>query len=80
MSRTPFVLPDLGVAGWPVKATAWFAPVGGQVIEGDRLLEVTVGDATVDLPAPCSGRLLEQTVREHEPLKQGQVLAWLQPE
>lgn len=78
--QVPFSLPDLGCGPWAVVATTWLAPVGGRVIEGDRLLEVTVGDAVVDLPAPASGRLVQKCVREDETLSVGQLLGVIELE
>ena len=43
------------------------------MVEGERLLEIVAGDATVDLPAPASGVLVEQRVGEDDQLTDGQV-------
>jgi pyruvate/2-oxoglutarate dehydrogenase complex dihydrolipoamide acyltransferase (E2) component len=58
--------------GWPGRAD--------RVVEGDRLVEVTAGDVTVDLAAPASGVLVERCVRTDERLTVGQVLARIRPE
>ena len=39
---------------------------GGEVWEGDRLVEVLVGPATFDVPAPATGRLAEIRGREDD--------------
>jgi pyruvate/2-oxoglutarate dehydrogenase complex dihydrolipoamide acyltransferase (E2) component len=75
-----FHLPDLDLAGASVVASAWHASVGQKVLEGDRLIEVTAGDVTVDLTAPASGILLERCVKIDDPLQTGQVLARIQPQ
>ena len=67
-------LPDLGVGGVPIFASQWLVEAGRRVTEGDRLLEVLAGSATVDLPAPKSGILREKLVVEDDPLTVGQAL------
>jgi 2-oxoisovalerate dehydrogenase E2 component (dihydrolipoyl transacylase) len=74
----PFVLPDLGTGAAPITATAWLAQLRGRVIEGDRLLEVMVLDAVVDIPAPASGRLVERRVSEDDGLRPGDVLGLIE--
>ena len=52
------VLPELGTGpDVPIIVSHWFAERGDEVWEGDRLVEVLVGPATFDVPAPTSGRL-----------------------
>lgn len=70
--RAPILLPDLGAA--PVTLSAWFADMGEQVFEGDRLVEVLVAGATFDVPAPATGRLVEQRAFPSDRLAPGQVL------
>jgi pyruvate/2-oxoglutarate dehydrogenase complex dihydrolipoamide acyltransferase (E2) component len=71
-------LPDFDLPGVPVIACVWHAAVGDRVVEGDRLLEVTAGDVTIDLAAPASGILAERCVRVDDRLIVGQVLARIQ--
>lgn len=59
----------------PVVASVWLVELGAAVVEGERLLEVVAGAATVDLPSPASGTLAEVFVAEDEPLAVGQLLA-----
>ena len=70
--QTPILLPDLGLAN--VTASIWLAKRGDEVTEGDRLLEVLADGVTVDLPAPCNGRLIKTLVNEDDPLAVGQLL------
>ena len=79
MSVAELFLVDLDLPGVPIIASVWHAKVGQRVVDGDRLLEVTAGDVTVDLSAPASGILAEQCVRTDELLKVGQLLARIQP-
>lgn len=71
-------LPDFDMPGVPVIACVWHTAVGERVVEGDRLLEVTAGDVTIDLAAPASGILAERCVRIDDRLTVGQVLARIQ--
>jgi pyruvate/2-oxoglutarate dehydrogenase complex dihydrolipoamide acyltransferase (E2) component len=73
-------LPDLDLSNIAVTVSAWHAKTGHRVVEGDRLIEVTAGDVTVDLAAPASGILAEQCVKIDEHLTVGQLLARIQPE
>ena len=72
------VMPDLGMGEQQVLTSLWLVEVGGEVSEGDRLLEVVCGVVTVDLPAPASGVLIEQLVGEEEPVAAGQLLATIE--
>ena len=70
--RAEIRLPDLGAA--PVVLSVWFADPGDLVYEGDRIVEVRIGAATFDVPAPATGRLAEQLLLPDDPLQPGQVL------
>jgi pyruvate/2-oxoglutarate dehydrogenase complex dihydrolipoamide acyltransferase (E2) component len=70
--RADVVLPELGTG--PAVLSAWFADVGEWVYEGDRLVEVLLGGATFDVPAPATGRLAEQRARPNQAIATGQVL------
>jgi pyruvate/2-oxoglutarate dehydrogenase complex dihydrolipoamide acyltransferase (E2) component len=69
---TAIILPDLGAG--PATLSTWFADVGDPVYEGDRLVEVLLEGATFDVPAPATGRLVEQRALRSERLHAGQVL------
>ncbi len=75
---TELAFPDLDLPDTPVTVTVWHAAVGQHVVEGDRLIEVTAGDVTVDLSAPASGILIERCVRTDDRLSIGQILARIQ--
>jgi pyruvate/2-oxoglutarate dehydrogenase complex dihydrolipoamide acyltransferase (E2) component len=68
----PVVLPDLQAG--PARLSVWFADPGDVVYEGDRLVEIVVGGATFDVPAPASGRLVEKRSLPRDPLQAGQIL------
>jgi pyruvate/2-oxoglutarate dehydrogenase complex dihydrolipoamide acyltransferase (E2) component len=67
-------LPDLGLPGHEATVSLWLVEPGSEVVEGDRVVEVLVANATVDLPAPASGVLEESFVDEDEPVAAGQLL------
>lgn len=72
------ILPDLGTGpDEPIVVSHWFAARGEEVWEGDRLVEVIVGPATFDVPAPRSGRLKEIRGREDDRVAPGAVLGLL---
>lgn len=73
--RHVLTLPELGAGEMPITASLWLVEVGQEVTEGDRLLEVCFGAASVDLPAPASGILVETLVIEDDELSVGQALA-----
>ena len=67
MRLVAVILPDLGTGpATPIIVSYWYAARGETVWEGDRLVEVLVGPATFDVPAPATGRLAEIRVREDD--------------
>ncbi|MGZ5997409.1 MAG: biotin/lipoyl-containing protein, partial [Isosphaeraceae bacterium] len=58
----------------PIVVSYWFAARGESVWEGERLVEVLVGPATFDVPAPATGRLVEIRLREDDPILPGAML------
>ncbi len=72
------ILPDLGTGpDEPIVVSYWFAARGEEIWEGDRLVEVLVGPATFDIPAPTSGRLAEIREREDVRVEPGAILGFL---
>jgi pyruvate/2-oxoglutarate dehydrogenase complex dihydrolipoamide acyltransferase (E2) component len=76
--RVPLVLPDLGLSDYPITTSMWLVERGRRVAAGERLLEVLAGCATIDLPSPADGVLVEQLVGEDEPVRTGQVLGMIE--
>ena len=69
------ILPELGTGpDEPIVVSHWYAGPGDEVWEGDRLVEVLVGPATFDVPAPASGRLAEIRGQEDDRVGPGAVL------
>ena len=77
--RVQLVVPSLGLGGMPLALSSWLVPEGAVVIEGDRVVELVCGGATIDLEAPVSGRLVVQLVEEDEGVATGTVLAEIVP-
>jgi len=76
--RVPIELPDLGVSR--AVLSLWYARVGDRVFAGDRVAEVLIPGATVDVPAPADGVLAAQAVLANDPLVAGQVIGEIQEE
>jgi pyruvate/2-oxoglutarate dehydrogenase complex dihydrolipoamide acyltransferase (E2) component len=69
------ILPNLGTgSGQPIVVSHWYAARGDSIWEGDRLVEVLVGPATFDVPAPTTGRLAEIQGDEDDRVEPGSVL------
>ena len=75
MSRHYLILPELGIDDQPIVVSLWLIEEGSRVAAGNQVLEVLAGAATVDLPAPADGLLIETLVGEDEPIRVGQRLA-----
>lgn len=74
--RKPVVMPEVGAAEAVV--SAWFVQPGERVYAGDRLVELLLGGATVDVSAPASGVLREKAVLPDQRVTPGQVLGYLE--
>jgi pyruvate/2-oxoglutarate dehydrogenase complex dihydrolipoamide acyltransferase (E2) component len=73
----PIVLPDLGTH-W-VTLSAWYVHPGERVYAGDRVAEVLIPGATVDIAAPIDGVLMERQVGVDQRLSPGSILGYLSP-
>ena len=76
--RKPIVMPELHAAAPLV--SVWFVSPGERIYAGDRLVEILIAGATIDLPAPATGRLIERNVLSDEPVAPGQVLGYIEEE
>ena len=74
----PITLPELG--SFPVMFGLWHVGVGERVLEGERVAEVRIRGAVVDLPAPATGTLAEQFARPLDTLHTGQTLGTVSAE
>lgn len=68
-------MPDCGLVGMPLRISLWLVPEGADVLEGDRVVELIAGGATIDLESPVSGRLTTQLAEEDEVVAPGTVIA-----
>jgi pyruvate/2-oxoglutarate dehydrogenase complex dihydrolipoamide acyltransferase (E2) component len=73
-------VPELGMGSVPVAVSVWLVAEGQPVVEGDRVVELVCGGATVDLEAPVTGRLVRQLVDEDERVTTGMPLATFEAE
>ena len=77
MNGTPLTLPDFGLGDQPIVLTLWLVKRGSRVAEGEPLVEVPAGAATVDLPSPADGVLAEKSASAGDVLAVGQQLAMI---
>jgi pyruvate dehydrogenase E2 component (dihydrolipoamide acetyltransferase) len=78
MNGTPLTLPDLGLDNEPIVLTLWLVKRGSRVTEGEPLVEVLAGAATVDLPSPADGVLADKSAAAGDVLAVGQQLATIE--
>ena len=76
--QAEIIMPRLGAD--LMVLSVWFADVGEEVFEGDRLIEVVVGGATFDVPAPFTGKLIEKRALPNDMLETQQILGILELE
>ena len=74
MRDRPILLAELDLPGVPLTVIAWFARVGEKVMEGDRLLEILAGEASIEIDSPATGILAEKRVDVDDCVQVGQVL------
>jgi len=80
-THVPLLMPDLDLS--PLQAvtvSCWLIPLGRELCEGDRLLELSAGEVLVDLSAPATGKLAQKYVSEGELVRADQVLGVIQAE
>ena len=73
--ETPITMPELGTP--QAELSLWFVELGVRVEEGERLLEILAGAATVDISAPTSGRLVKRCALPPDRVLPGQVLGYI---
>ncbi len=73
----PIMLPDLELPHARLTVVAWLVRVGERVVEGDRLLEINAGEASLEIDSPASGILAEKRVDVDDLLAPGQVLGMI---
>lgn len=71
-------LPDLGTA--TARVSLWHVRVGDRVYKGDRLVEVLIPGAVIDIPAPATGLVRERTALPNDTITPGQTLGQIDAE
>jgi len=80
MSRYVFKLPDLGEGTVDAEIVSWRVKPGDTVAEDDPLVEVMTEKATVEVPAPVSGRIVSVRGEPGEKVPVGSELAVFETE
>lgn len=71
-------LPGLGEGITKATISYWYAEEGATVVEGSELVEVSTDKATFNVPAPCSGNVVEIVAHEGDEVEVGSVLATIE--
>ncbi len=74
MPRYEFRLPDIGEGLAEAEISRWLVSVGDHVVEDQPVLEMTTDKATVEIPSPGAGVVVERLAEEGEIVKTGTVL------
>jgi len=77
---TNVVLPALGEGIEKATVSYWYFKEGDKIKEKEDLVELTTDKATFNLPAPCSGILVQIIFHEGESVNIGEVLATIEEE
>jgi len=80
MARFEFKLPDIGEGLAEAEVAKWLVGVGDQVTEDQPVVEMMTDKASVELPSPGSGTVVEQRAAEGDVVKVGGVLYVLETE
>jgi len=74
MARYEFRLPDIGEGLAEAELAKWLVGVGDRVSEDQPVVEMMTDKASVELPAPGAGVVVEQRAAEGDVVKTGAVL------
>jgi pyruvate dehydrogenase E2 component (dihydrolipoamide acetyltransferase) len=80
MGRFEFRLPDIGEGLAEAEVAKWLVAVGDRVNEDQPVVEMMTDKASVELPSPGTGVVVEQLVAEGDVVKTGAVLYVLETE
>jgi pyruvate/2-oxoglutarate dehydrogenase complex dihydrolipoamide acyltransferase (E2) component len=76
----PLVVPNLGLGGSEsVTVSCWLVRPGDRIVEGDRLVELLIGEITFDVSSPANGRLADVIADVDQPVHPGTLLAQIDP-
>ena len=74
----PITAPDLGTPRG--RMSLWFVRPGERVYEGDRVVELTIPGAVVDVPAPATGIVVGRMALPGDSVTAGLVLGTIEPD
>jgi len=74
LARFEFRLPDIGEGLAEAEVARWLVATGDRVTEDQPVVEMMTDKATVELPSPGAGVVVEQRVAEGDVVKTGAVL------
>lgn len=80
MARYEFRLPDIGEGLAEAEVAKWLVGVGDQVTEDQPVVEMMTDKASVELPAPGAGVIVQRLAAEGDVVKTGAVLYILETE
>ena len=80
MARFEFRLPDIGEGLAEAEVAKWLVSVGDRVNEDQPVVEMMTDKASVELPSPGVGVVVEQRAAEGDVVKTGAVLYVLETE
>jgi 2-oxoglutarate dehydrogenase E2 component (dihydrolipoamide succinyltransferase) len=72
--KTGVKLPRLGDTVDEVFLLNWKKSVGDQVEVGEMVLEVETDKASVEVPSPVSGKIIELLFKENDAIKTGDII------
>jgi pyruvate dehydrogenase E2 component (dihydrolipoamide acetyltransferase) len=80
MARFEFRLPDIGEGLAEAEVAKWLVAVGDRVTEDQPVVEMMTDKASVELPSPGTGTVVEKLAAEGDVVKTGAVLYVLETE
>jgi len=75
MSTIDIRVPELDMGDTTVSLSAWLVKVGAEVLPGERILELTAGEAVIQISSPVSGLIAKRCVAENDDVRLGDLLA-----
>jgi biotin carboxyl carrier protein len=69
-------MPNLGPGA--MTFNLWLATPGQRLYEGDRVAEVLLGAATVDVLSPADGKMLQTRAQPGDVVRAGETLGWVE--
>lgn len=76
-NRAAVVVPTIGESITSAFIASWSKAVGGYVAEGETLLEVDSDKASLEVPSPVAGLVVELMAEEGDEVGIGSTIAWI---